>query len=178
MKKIISIIILLFLLYSCNTNIDEKVKKYIETNCLFNDCDDWLIDGITNSYVDTCGKCNIDLKKILNIDYDKVYMFGEGTRANEISKVIGIQYKNNTFLPDSKYRMIFIKNNKIVYENDFYQGKIEFNIISGYYNESDYFVPSNIGYCLLDTSSVYRVRKTIKSDGNYYYTLFNVNSIE
>ena len=106
MQKSISKIILLSvcLFYGCS-DTDDKLYKYIESHCDFEEAD----------------TCYIDIKDALKIDYDKMYLFVELTHADEISKILEIPYNNNRFIPDSKYRIIFLKNDKIVYEDDYYQ---------------------------------------------------------
>jgi signal peptidase I len=174
MKKVFYLTILLLLFYSCQSGIDDKIKNYIDAYCVFDNCGGWLVDkNIHSSYIDTCGTCYIDLKKVLNIDYDKVYMFGEMTTAEDIERTIGVPYDNNTFLSDSKYRIIFIKNNKIVYDDDFYQKNVHFNTILPSYDENNCPIPSNDIHCLLDTSSIYEVRKNVDKNG-YNYSLHNV----
>ena len=172
-KKQSLVIVLFFMLYACGTSIDRKIVSYIETNCIFEYCDSWLIDKNTNFQVDTCGVCYIDLRNVLKIDFDRIYVFGETTTAKQISKVIGIPYTNNRFISDSRYRIIFFKNNKIVHEEDFY---LRFGL-HPYPNRFKSFGLFNLPYSLF-TSPIFRVRKTIRPDGSRWYALFNVSADE
>lgn len=138
------------LLSGCS-DTNDKLKSYIESHCNFNDVD----------------SCYIDIKDALKINYDEIYIFGETTMEDEISEIIGIPYKNDKFIPDSKYRMILLKDKKIVYEDDYYQIKTEF-ILNSRYNTLIYYY--NRG-----SRSVYLVKKVVTDKGSdYMYILKDV----
>jgi hypothetical protein len=145
MKGIILKIIILsgLLFYSC-INTDDKLNKYIEIHCSFYGSD----------------TCYINIKEALKIDYNRMYLFGETTTANEISKILGIPYKNNKYIPDSKYRIILLKNNKIIYEDDYYQKNVSFFSLENR-------VEVNF-YCALYTTSNFWVEKR-EHNGKYPY---------
>ena len=141
--KIISLSLCLF--YGCS-NTDDKLNKYIESHCTFNGSD----------------TCYIDIKDALKVDYDKMYLFGETTTADEISKIIGISYTNNKYISDSKYRMILLKNDKIVYEDDYYQNHTEFIRL----NPIKEALPLT---CYLYTIPFFLVEKRASQYGKYPY---------
>ena len=144
--KIIFILFSMFLLYGCS-NTDDKLNKYIEAHCSFNGLD----------------TCYINIKEALKIDYDEMYLFGESTMADEISKVIGIPYNNDKYITDSKYRMILLKNNEIVYEDDYYQKHTYFFNIENRI-EVNFF-------CALYTSSIFWIEKGVDSEKKSFYLL-------
>ena len=135
----------MFLCGSCS-NTDDKINKYIESHCSFNGTD----------------LCYIDIKDVLKIDYDKMYLFGETTMANEISKVIGIPYNNDKYISDSKYRIILLKDNKIVYEDDYYQKYTYFFSLANRIEENF--------YCALYTTSIFGVEK-VGDNNRFTYIL-------
>ena len=57
-----------------------------------------------------------------------MYIFGEYTQEEEIRSILGIEYNSSNWLlpenflvEDSHYKIILLKNRKIVYEEDFKQ---------------------------------------------------------
>jgi hypothetical protein len=151
-KLLLKIIPLGFLLFYGCSNTDDKLRNYIETHCDF-----------TKSDI-----CYIDMKDALKIDYDKMYLFGETTMADEISTVLGIPYSNDKYISDSKYRIIFIKNGKIVYENDYYQKYTRFFGVNNKVIEVNF-------YCVLYTNSIFVVEKR-KYEGQYPYIYYLLRS--
>src|SRR5690554_6879820 len=91
-----------------------------------------------------------------------MFLFGEGIRSDEISNIIGLPYSNNKFVPDSKYRIIFIKNNKVIYDDDYYQYQTYFDLL----NPIKEALP--ITTCYLYTNSVFLVTKR-EHNGRYPY---------
>ena len=143
------IILSIYLIYGCS-NTDDKLKKYIESHCSFEQSE----------------ICYIDLKDALNIDYDKMFLFGEGIRSDEISNIIGLTYSKDKFVPDSKYRIIFVKNNKVVYDDDYYQYQTDFVLL----NPIKEVYP--LTTCYLCTDSIFYVTKRENEGGRYPYIYF------
>lgn len=111
------------LLVSCTSflcacsQIDRKIIKYAQTVCSQNDT------------------CRIDLREVLKVDYDCMYLFGEFTQPDEISSIMGIIYKRNKTITDSKHRVILLKDNTVVYEDDYHsRNKIYFVNITAEFN--------------------------------------------
>ena len=151
--KIIIYIIFVFLVFGCTNSTDKKIIHYIQNL----EC------------IDTC--C-IDLRNVLNVDYDIMYLFGEFTLDDEISSIIGIEYQENKVITDSKYRIILVKNNKIVYEDDFYQKNINFITIT---NERDAVNCSSLFY-LVHYSPFYLVTKNYYTNSDkYQYNMEEIN---
>jgi len=71
-------------------------------------------------------KVTIDLKKAMCVDYDCAYLFYECTTEKDIEAVLGIPYRKKTYIPDSKHKLILLKNKEIVYDDSFYYDGIEF----------------------------------------------------
>jgi hypothetical protein len=139
---------------ACNST-DKKIITYVSSVC--------------SNYSDSC--C-IDLREALNIDYDKMYLFCEDTPDNVISKIIKQKYDKNKHITDSKYRIILLKNNKIMYEDDFYQHYIEFAPIT---EERDTINYRNF-YYLIHNSPYYSAIKGIKSSGYIFYKLMEISN--
>ena len=144
-----------FLFFGCTNSTNKKITRYLrDFECM-----------------DTC---RVDLRQVLNVDYDKMYLFGESILDDDISSIIGQKYRYSPFfknyiIPDSKYRIILLKDNKIVYEDDFYQRGIIFTEIT---NERDTINFANIFY-LVHHSPFYLVTK---SHGKNFYELEEVAS--
>lgn len=100
MKKVGIILMMAFGLISCQ-HTDEKIINYIESNGLV-DKSDFVID----------------LRDILGVKYDSMYLFVEYTNTN-ITDIIGKKYSNWREIADSHKRIILFKNGDIVYEDDF-----------------------------------------------------------
>lgn len=155
------------LLSGCRNNTDELINKYIEHNCAFNGKD----------------TCYIDLKDVLNVDYDTMYVFGEYTQLQGIRLIIGVQDYNdeNILLPkgfvveDSHKKIILIKNGNIVYDNDFKYPYFDDGIIitkNGTF-DGELFTHNAIMY----TSSKFIVLRKVEGNDyteKYFYILRNV----
>lgn len=102
----------------------------------------------------------------LSVDYDMGYLFGEEIQAIEMSKIMGIPYNNSQFIPDSKYRIILLKNNRIVYENDFYQRGIEFDI-----SEEQDSLGLHITYGKFCTHKFQAIKKKYDLSDDFFYKL-------
>lgn len=89
----------------------KTISKYIEINYNLEEND----------------TCSIDLRKVLNVDYDTMYLFSGWTTEKEISKTINIPYQNDKTLHDNKCRIILTKDGKIVYEDVFYPECVYFS---------------------------------------------------
>jgi len=145
---IILLLMLSGLFFACN-HTDTKIIKYVQSACPSN--------------TDTC---TIDLQKILNVDYDSMFLFGEFTQPDEISSIMGITYSSNKTIPDSEKRIILLKDKQIVYENDFSTRFMKFEEIT----ERIDTVQKNSFY-LVHYSSLYLVSKDLYNESNYIYYL-------
>lgn len=144
MKKIYYL--LFIVLYGCSS-INNRIINYIDCNC----------DFINN---DTCF---IDMEKVFQKDFETLYIFGETTTASEISEAIGMPYQNNTYISDSKYRIIMVYNSDIIYEEDFYQKDIKFSTNKKH---------KNIIYTCKQNSTTFTVyRIYLDSKKTYFYYL-------
>ena len=101
MKKIIALLSF-FLLISCEKNLDNRIKAYIDSNCDFDNGKD----------------CVIDLRKVLSIDYDTMYLF-DGYEIEESIPIIvndTIMELNGGLLHGSEEdEAVFVLNREIVY---------------------------------------------------------------
>ena len=134
MNKLTSIYVFaigIALVGSCTRHFPEKVERYI----------------LKHNILDDKGNGELDLREALDIDYDTIYVFYSLTPLNGIQNIIGIKTYGDAEDPytaligsDSEmYRIIFIKNKSVVYEDDYYYYKYRLNLqfetfhkISGY----------------------------------------------
>lgn len=114
---------------SCN-NTPNKLYKYIKLNCQFQDCGKIFYES--NFVEDTC-LCYIDLRQALNIDFDTMYIFREYTPLTVIQDILDMKdYKQSShqntelLVQEGSYKIILLKNHKIVHEDDFKFQKIIF----------------------------------------------------
>lgn len=141
------------LFFACN-HTDKRIIKYVESVCP-NDND----------------TCKIDLRQILKVDYDCMYLFCELTQPDEISSVMGIAYSSNKSIADSEFRIILVKENKIVYEDDFSTRFMRFAEIT----ERVDTIRKNANY-LLHYSPYYLVSKDLHDNADYYYYLTEISN--
>jgi hypothetical protein len=140
---------------SCK-NSEDKLVSYIESHCNFNKSD----------------TCCIDFGNVVNVDYDVMYIFGESTTNDEISGIVGLPYNNDNNILDSEYRIILIKNKKIVYEDNVNQDKVIFSEKSALSDEEKSGNPTV--FCIRNFSSKFKViqKKKNKSEGDgFFYIL-------
>lgn len=144
--KIIFLLVSVSLFFACD-HTDKKIIKYVQSVCP-NDSD----------------TCRIDLRQVLKVDYDCMYLFCEFTQPNEISSIMGISYNSNKTIADSEFRIILIKKNKIVYEDDYSTRFMRFIEIT----ERVDTIRKNANY-LVHYSPYYLVNKDLDDNANYYY---------
>ena len=119
MNKLILIYILVIgtiLLCGCTCHFPEKVERYISKHNILNDQ----------------GKGELDLREVLDIDYDTMYVFCSFTPLNGVQNIIGIKDYGDSEDPytaliasdSGMCRIIFIKNNSVVYEDDYYKYRL------------------------------------------------------
>ncbi|MCL2802100.1 MAG: hypothetical protein FWD28_10115 [Treponema sp.] len=161
--KIQYVIILLSICFFVGcSNTESKLDRYIKLNCNFKKSD----------------VCYIDIKEVLNVDFDEMYIFYRTVTKDEISEVIGIPYSNkkikddifdyDLFYYDNKYWIILLKNKKIVYEDEFSQSKLEFAFFDNSIDENSWF-PTYY------TTSIFRVERFASNEPyrKYVFKLFS-----
>lgn len=133
-------------------------------------------DKIIFKYIDSANLQDgtINLKKALNVDYDTAFLFGDCTNNKEIEKALGTPYPQKTFLKDSEYKLILLKDNKIVYDNSFYCHRMEF-----FFYGSKYCYPKNeVWYYYMWTDSIFDVSLIETWDGRFYKLRPSVNPVD
>ena len=108
MKKII-ILILPFLVCSCQNSIQDKILSSFKEN------------GQKDS-------CVIKILDITSFDWDKMYVFCTNSGLQEVNQQLGFQYP---YFEDIAKRIIFTKSKKVVYHEEEYpdpekKSKLEF----------------------------------------------------
>lgn len=133
-------------------------------------------DRVLFSYIESvCPQGGeINLKKALGVDYDTAYLFSDCTNGKEMASAMGISYRPKAFLQDSEYKLILLKNHKVVYDNKFYCNKVEF-----FCYDTMYFHAMNGVWYYIWTDSIF-VATPRKGDisGNLFYQLRPVNDVE
>lgn len=97
MKKILILVVTIMLLAGCqrgNINIRDRIINTINTKSNSNTCD-------------------FSMKDITNFKWDRMVIFEVGSSNVEVSRALGIDYKDSTDLMSG---IVFIYNNKIVYQ--------------------------------------------------------------
>lgn len=123
-------------------------------------------DNIIFSYIDsTCPQGGVfNMKKALRVDYDTAFLFWECTNDETIEMVLGLSYPYKTFLQDSEYKLILLKNHRIVYDNNFYCRRVEF-----FFRNSNYrYTKDNILYCYRWSDSIFEASYLEMRDGPMY----------
>jgi hypothetical protein len=108
MRKLM-ILILAFLVYSCQNSIQDNIVNNIQKN----------------EHKDSC------VVKIVNItpfDWDKMYVFCKNSGLEEVNQQLGFEYP---YFEDIAKRIIFTKSKKVVYHEEEYpdpdkKNKLEF----------------------------------------------------
>lgn len=154
---LVSCTIILFIT-GCHT-VDNSIEYYIDHYCDFSKND----------------TCYIDIRKVLNVDYDSMYIFYWSTTSQGVRNITGVEeygdYKNpdkGSFVCSDDYRILLIKNGKIVYNRLCYSStkKIHINMESfilvkgdGYFDgkvvdDQGYFAPNPIFMVVKDKQSM------------------------
>ena len=134
MNKSISIFVFTIVftsICSCSSHFPDKIEGYVLKHNILNDR----------------GFGELDLREVLGVDYDTMYVFHSLIPLNGVQNIIGIKTYGDAEDPytaligsDSEMcRIIFIKNKRVVYEDDYYYYEYKLNLefetfrrISGY----------------------------------------------
>jgi hypothetical protein len=95
-------IFIVFALCGCKSSVKDNLMHKINKEC---------VQGAKSP-------CIIQLKDATSFKWDKLYFFGAWTNSDSIKKVIRIDY-NGKDVKDDFTRMLFLSENKVVYEEDF-----------------------------------------------------------
>ena len=131
------------------------------------------------------------MREVLDVDYDIMYLFGENNSSGDIKEITGLKsYNNKWIVSDSEYRMLLIKGEKVVYEDDFEIKDIyfeettddfnpQYNMIYLVHRTPYYLIKRNIlkrnmdgdhfWYLLENINATYRIRQIIDSSGYWRY---------
>ena len=113
-----------------------------------------MLRDIDRVYDDTNETKNVvDIRKYFDFEWDEFYLFGEYATPEDISHEIGLTYKGNS-VEDLNVKAIFIKNNKVVFEESFKRGMNKYLYI-------DYSTYTK------HSSSIFKVIRTIDTNGYY-----------
>lgn len=148
--KLITLLFTIILLVGCQNKsiLSDQIIKEIDSKC--------KLDNICS--------VSIQLQKVTTFEWDKVAIFQVGSSNEEISKILGVNYKGSTDLMSG---MIFLMNNKIVYEEKipYYPDRpSKFQIML----ETEPNKPSCVSFTFND--AVVEGEKE-KIDGNIYYSI-------
>tara|TARA_Y100001935_G_C17269936_1_gene491351 strand:+ start:856 stop:1392 length:537 start_codon:yes stop_codon:yes gene_type:complete len=84
-------------------------------------CNQSIADIMTDTLDQKCTLeelCEFDLSVVTDFEWDKVYIFREYFTEEDISKTIGINWTGSE-VGNNNQRFVFIKDNKVVYVEDF-----------------------------------------------------------
>ena len=79
-----------------------------------------------SSYINNTDNDFLDLQEFTNKKIDCVYIFGEYTDNNEISKITGSKYYGD-IIQDSQYLLLLISDKEVVYKELFNEKNFEFS---------------------------------------------------
>lgn len=132
-------------------------------------------DRVLSSYIESeCPQGGvINLKKALGEDYDTAYLFYDCTTGQEMASAMGVPYSPKAFLQDSEYKLILLKNHKIVYDNNFYCHKVEFFCYDTMYRHT----MAGVWYYTW-TDSTFVVTPLKDSQQRLFYQLRPMNDVE
>lgn len=77
-----------------------------------------LIEGISAECPRKSNKCVVSLKTAVHFEWDRLYFFNSWTTADSVRNTIKFDYHGSDVKDDYK-RMVFVQNNKVVYEEDY-----------------------------------------------------------
>lgn len=113
-KKISLIIICAFAISCANDKTDSKISKEITDKC------------------PNLSSCLINFSDIIKDDWDYVLITNEQISLEELNKLLGFEYP---YFSDIGSRIIFVKDNKVVYHEDEFpqaekvlKGTLKFNL--------------------------------------------------
>lgn len=131
-----------------NSNLNKKIIEFINSNP---------------------DNCKIKVEDITNFKWDKMVIFEVGSSNIEISKVLGIKYKDSTDLMSG---IVFVYKNKIIYsERQPYNPERP--------NKLQYLVKYHLGepnYKLLTPDNAVLQGNRENIDGIYYYSVKPINN--
>lgn len=124
MNKSISIFVFTMVftsICSCSSHFPDKIEGYVLKHNILNDR----------------GFGELDLREVLGVDYDTMYVFHSLIPLNGVQNIIGIKTYGDaedpyTALIGSDSEMcivIFIKNNKVVYEDEYYYSHYKLQVL-------------------------------------------------
>lgn len=90
------VLFLLFLVYSCQKTIQDKIIDNIKKN-------------------ERGDSCVVKIINITPFDWDKMYVFRENCSLEEVNKKLGFEYP---YFEDVAKRIVFIKSRKVVYHEE------------------------------------------------------------
>lgn len=135
-------------------------KKYISNEDKLSNKIMWYIDN--NCY--NSNTCILSMKEITDFEWDKMLMYQVGSSNTEISDLLGVEFKDSIDLSSG---IIFIVNNKIVYEEHiFYHPEKPYKLllyVGRMYGQPKYgvYTPNN---------AVFDGSRT-EINGNFYYKI-------
>lgn len=103
MRKYFFIYISLQLLFSCSKYKKSEFEKGIELKY--------------NSICKGSDSCTLNIKEATSFSWDKMYVFKTTASLEIINEVLGFTYP---YYEDVAERVVFVRNNKVVYHDDYY----------------------------------------------------------
>ncbi len=93
------VLFLIYFIFFYKWDVKEAIASYADDNCQVNK------------------DCMIDLQKITPFNWDRAYIFSRGITRKDISDAIGMNFQD---MFDVGVKYIFIKDNQIVYFQDYF----------------------------------------------------------
>ena len=110
--------------------------------------------------------CQFYMEEFINVQWDKVYIFKEEASLEYINEKMGFAYP---FFIDIARRIIFVKNDTIVYHEDIYP----FDSVEGPINRELYFIlPDGISYAEIPRERAKFTCERVKVKNVIIYRIF------
>jgi hypothetical protein len=103
MRKYFLIYISLLLLFSCSEYKKSEFEKGVELKY--------------NSSCKSSNSCIVNIKEATSFSWDKMYVFKTTASLEIINEALGFTYP---YYEDAAERVVFVKNNKVIYHDDYY----------------------------------------------------------
>ncbi len=143
-------LILCFLITICsgcsNNSLEAKIENHIKKACNEKDV------------------CIINIKDITDFEWQKMYVFKEGTTLEAINEALGFEYP---YFEDIARRTVFVSENRITYHEDIFP-----NPESAQDGQVIYEMPDTVQYTIFEPDdAVFKVNKVEFVQGVYYVLL-------
>lgn len=150
MRKYLYLIFCFFFFFSCSNYKKSEFEK-----------------GVELKYNKTCidsSVCIVNIKEITNFKWDKMFVFKTTASLEIINEALGFDYP---YFEDVAERIVFVKDNKIIYHDDYYP-TFDDNV----YTSLVFEIGSGLPYKSFNTDrAIFEIKKKEIENKQVYYVL-------